>query len=367
MPKEPKNPRSKSSFLLLPHIFTLLFFKKTSTMSSITMDRINTICATGIWCTYFTKTFMQAKSSDAMNICLIDLLIIEAHKTNLNLFCTAMPADISIILSITNAQSDVRSIVMLLIDQLNSAGLSHEIMLIYALDNQDKWQEIESICQSYKAVKAFHIIASNGIESQQLCGVMHAKAKFALCITDDFKLQSKQLLMLYKAISKSNCELVYGYFSGRTQAWLAQKLEILRRAAFRLFSGLSAYRSSVKIFRLRIAQNLSVKTPYYFLFDKLIQHRVNNDSYVLLKQPKKKRTSKPKKYSYRSLVHLIAYSYFGEFLAILLLSFNIVVLLQAKLFLAFYMACASTVIIWLIYLYKWRRRIAYTVLNKIGF
>ena len=275
-----------------------------------------------------------------------------------------MHLDVCVIITITETDSNVQNLLNQLLDLLNSEGYTHEIIILCNADFQEEWNVIKEFSSTYSAITVFLIKSHTYNNAAVLCGAMHGRAKYFLSLDSNFPYDARELLPLFFVIEKSNCEMVYGFTPAKSSR-LVEPLRIAGRQIFAFFSGVSAFHSRTRIFSRSICKDLSVKTPYFFMFDRLLKNHIKNHTYIKLNNKRKILKNTNFRFSLKQLaLNALAYSVLGEVICIILLSLNIIVLIKAKLLLALLIAVVATLLLWAIYLLKWRRRIAYKVVAR---
>lgn len=271
-----------------------------------------------------------------------------------------MVYDLSVILIVRDAQFPVKEIVVNLNDMLNERSVTHEFVIVYPLPKDEQWSECCALSSEYKNISAVRIAERIPYESSILCGASMVNSHYSFVLPNNHALDYQDIFVCYVAMTKSNIELLYAF--QRSNRTFLKLPSFFYRQVFRIFSGVSAYRSETFIFRSNKAYSMRVKTPFYFLFDRLLFQWIDHSMHLELKAS---RNSKTQAHSgFYLLIQFLANSYIIEFSIILLLSLNIMILLKAKLLLSFVLACISILLIWTAYLIKWRRRIAYKVLER---
>lgn len=271
-----------------------------------------------------------------------------------------MVFDLSIIVIGRDPNTRIRELVIKLNDLLNEKSIIHEFILVIPQNNKSNWSESCNLSKEYKNITAVRIDERIPLESSSLCGSSLTYSHYSFVLPNDHSLELHDIYACYVAISKSNIELLYAF--QRSNRTIFKIPSFFYRQVLRVFSGLSAYRSETFIFKSEKAKHLRIKTPYFFLFDKLLQPWVDHSMYLELNG--KKIQSNPKNSFFYLFVQFMANTYVLECIIIALLSLNIILLLKAKLLLSFVLACMAVALIWTNYLVKWRRRIAYKVLEK---
>lgn len=271
-----------------------------------------------------------------------------------------MQYDLSIVLVANGSANRLVYWVERFTDLLLEKIVTHEFVIVDPSNSGEIKETLKKLTTDYHNVKALSIEETIAYESSLLCASAFTQSKYTLVIPANVTLQLKDLYACYVAITKSNIDILYAFQpSNRT---IFKIPSFFFRQIFSVLSGLSVYRSNTFIYQSKLADDLRIKTPYFFLFDKLIKQKAKVSFHLDVK------SKTPDKITEISRFYLIkqflANSLALELMIILFLSVNIFILLEAKLLMSFILACISFLLIGALYALKWRRRIAYKILER---
>ncbi len=237
---------------------------------------------------------------------------------------------------------------------------SFEFILVFGDKASNAWTHAIEYCRNNPKVLAIKIAHSNGLHALQLAGILRANGRLCVTLNPYINYDPQSLLSLLFVAEKSNCELVYGCRKRNYNRGLL--LHRLFYVPLSFIAGLPSYTSPYRIVKREFIKGLKVKTPFYFHLDQLLKSQIENHSY--LDFPSRDKDSFADGFLY-DLKHLLVSGFLLEITSILLIVLDIYLLMQAHLISATVLAIILLGVTWTLYMLKWRRRLAFRLLDKL--
>ncbi|MFY0642955.1 MAG: hypothetical protein JXR19_00655 [Bacteroidia bacterium] len=272
-----------------------------------------------------------------------------------------MSLDLSIIITSIGATSLNLSLIDEIHDVLTENDKTHEILLLCSSYSESEWKGLISKMESKTFVKCYLIKHNNELSGLSLCGLHLAQGRYLITLNSDFAYSTKSIIAMHAAIEKSNCQIIYGTYKATGSVFMRKLKDRILRLLFFVLSGMPSYISNYRIMDKKVQTGLKLKTPYYFLLDHLIKPQIENHAHLNFEGVKAVRS---KWNIVDRIFRPLAWTIILEIVIVGLLLLNIWVLLKGRLMYALLIALIAVLFVFLAYLLKWRRRIAYKILAK---
>lgn len=124
----------------------------------------------------------------------------------------------SIVVPVYNSAKFVTKTVDTIIQEIENAHLTAEIILVNDGSSDASWNVIRGLADTLPNVTAINLIRNFGQHSAILCGFEHASGQYIITMDDDLQNPPSEIVKLTDAIEKSEHDLIFGRFKEKKHA-----------------------------------------------------------------------------------------------------------------------------------------------------
>jgi undecaprenyl-phosphate 4-deoxy-4-formamido-L-arabinose transferase len=173
--------------------------------------------------------------------------------------------DVTIVVPVYGGSSALPELCSRVAATMQSAGLSHEVILVDDRGQADAWGVISSIAGGRTDVVGLRLGRNFGQHAATICGIANARGKWIVTMDDDLE-HPPEAIPSMLAAGDDNHPLVYGIFEKRTHAaYRNLSSELMRRMLKRAFPDLNEDYCSFRAIHSPLAKQLDrfgLNRPY---------------------------------------------------------------------------------------------------------
>lgn len=146
--------------------------------------------------------------------------------------------DVSVVVPVYNSEKTLHALVERLVDVLEAAGATHELVLVDDGSADGSWRILQSIRSTWPdRVVVVQLMRNYGQHNALMCGFRRARGAVVVTMDDDLQNPPEEVPKLLKALRERDLDLVYGgYETKRHNSWRnagSLMVNVFYRAVFR--------------------------------------------------------------------------------------------------------------------------------------
>ena len=177
-----------------------------------------------------------------------------------------MNIELSVVIPVYRSQATLVELHRRLVNALEFAALSFEIILVEDCGGDECWQVIHKISAADRRVRGIQLSRNFGQHAATICGFAQARGKWIATLDDDLEQKPELLPALYEKALEGH-DLVYGIYAQRTHTtWRNVTSAVARWLFAKAIPSLNYSYTSFRLIRGDLARELQrFDSPFPFV------------------------------------------------------------------------------------------------------